>query len=57
MGEEREKKCRAQTGSERREKKYKTLFTYTTYVRTVANLQPYEHKWYNFGTYTMSDGS
>ena len=27
--------------------KYKTLFTYTTYVRTVAN----------FGTYTMSDGS
>ena len=46
------------TRSERREKaKYKTLFRFTTSVHTIANLQRYEHKWYNFGTYATSDGS
>ena len=55
------------TRSERREKaKYKTLFRFTTSVRTVAKsthnrygicAKRYGHKWYNFGTYATYDGS
>ena len=45
------------TRSERREKaELKTIFWFTISIRTVANLQWYRHKWYNFGTYTISDG-
>ena len=45
------------TRSERREKaELKIIFQFTISVRTVANLQRYGQKWYNFGTYTISDG-
>ena len=45
------------TRSERREKaELKIIFQFTISVRTVANLQRYGQKWYNFATYTISDG-
>ena len=43
--------------SEWREKaELKTIFRFTISVHIVANLQRYGQKWYNFGTYTISNG-
>ena len=58
MWEEREK---IKTISERREKtKSKNIilvYYICPYRCAVANLQRYEHKWYNFDTYVTSDKS
>ena len=47
---------RSEVRGERKPNK-KILFCFTTFIRTIENLQQYEHKWYNFGTYATSDGS